>query len=306
MISRETLSISGPHGLEVDIPFFEIDGSEDGPHLTVLAGVHGAEYSSIAAAKKFVREIDVTLVRGRITVVPIVNILGFWARTAFIVPADGKNLNRSFPGDSSGTFSEVLADRVFKKFIEDSDFLVDMHAGDIPESLTPFTVFEESIVEDKSLALAKAYGIKDIVRQKMSGMVVTGSTTAAAAAIGIPAVTVESGHNGILDPRAVEIHCLGITNLARSVGVLSGTPWPERPHQLYDGWDWLRSDREGWWSPLCETGAEVHAGQVVGTMSDLWGDVYAQVTAPNDGTILFQTSSPAVSAGGILVGLAIR
>ena len=50
-----------------------------------------------------------------------------------------------------------------------------MHAGDIPKTLEPFTIFEESAVEDKALWMAKAYGIKHIVRQKAAGLVVAGS-----------------------------------------------------------------------------------------------------------------------------------
>src|SRR6185436_2150434 len=46
---------------------------------------------------------------GRITAVPIVSMPSFRARTAFVMPEDGKNLNRCFPGSDDGTFSDVLA-----------------------------------------------------------------------------------------------------------------------------------------------------------------------------------------------------
>ena len=39
-------------------------------------------------------------------------------------------------------------------------------------------------------------------------------------------------------------------------------------------------------------------------MSDVWGEVFAEVRAPEDGTLLFLTTSPAVSADGLLLGLA--
>jgi predicted deacylase len=181
-----------------------------------------------------------------------------------------------------------------------------MHAGDIPESLEPFTIFEESSVEVKSLAMARSYGIKHIIRQRQAGLVVAGSTSATAAAIGIPAITAESGENGILDPIAVERHLRGLRNLARTLGVLKGEPFADSPHILYDGWNWLRAEKAGWWEPVHKTGTDVKAGDILGTLGDVWGDSRLEIRAPQDGTVLFQTSSPAVSENGILVGLALR
>lgn len=131
MITRQTLRIPElDNGLQ--IPYFDIRGEQDGPRLTVLAGVHGAEYASIAAAREFVSSLDVSQVSGQIVVVPVVNVPAFWARSAFVVPADGKNLNRSFPGDPAGSYSEVLAHTVFEQLVLGSDYLVDLHAGDLP------------------------------------------------------------------------------------------------------------------------------------------------------------------------------
>lgn len=305
MIKGEVLSIPGPTGSGIDIPYFELIGATPGPHLTVLAGIHGAEYSSIAAAKKFIAEVKDQEIIGRITVVPIVNILAFWARVPFVIPVDHENLNRAFPGNQYGSFTEIYAFHIFEKFIKGSDFLLDMHAGDIPESLEPFTIFEESAVEDRSLAMAKAYGLKHIVRQRAAGLVVAGSSSATAASVGIPAITAESGQNGILDPQAVDRHLAGLINLCRTLGVLAGKSWADREHKIYDGWNWLRAEKAGWWQPAKSPGELVKAGDSLGTLSDLWGEVFANVVAPQDGIVLFQTSSPAVSENGILVGLAL-
>jgi predicted deacylase len=303
MITRKTLSLPDLGSAGMEIPYFEIIGKSEGPQLTLLAGVHGAEYASIAAVKEFVKDLDPDSVLGRIIAVPIVNLLGFWSRSAFVVPVDGKNLNRNFPGNINGSFTEVLAHHIFEKFILGADYLVDLHAGDIPESLAPFSIFEESAVELESRNLALAYGLGHIVRQSTVARTVAGSTCAAAADIGIPAIIAESGQNGLLDRNAIDIHLAGLRNLARTIGVLEGEPWSIRPSQIHEGWHWLRADKSGWWHPMIATGVSVKAGELLGTMSDLWGDVFVEVRAPEAGTLLFQTSSPAVSADGILIGL---
>jgi hypothetical protein len=44
-------------------------------------------------------------------------------------------------------------------------------------------------------------------------------------------------------------------------------------------------------------------GAELGTLSDPFGVVVEHVTAPEEGVVLFLTSSPAVAADGILLGL---
>ena len=94
--------------------------------------------------------------------------------------------------------------------------------------------------------------------------------------------------------------------MARFLGVLSGEAIEVGETILYDGWNWLRAEQPGWWEPAHPTGAVVKSGELLGTMKDLWGDHLCDITAPQDGTVLFQTSSPAVIANGILVGLALH
>ncbi len=67
---------------------------------------------------------------------------------------------------------------------------------------------------------------------------------------------------------------------------------------------WPRTGREGWWEPAVRTGERVSRGQVLGPVAALDGStVLETLTAPADGVILFLTSSPAVAADGLLLGL---
>jgi uncharacterized protein len=308
-MSRRTLHVGGLSGGDLEIPYVDVRGAADGPHVTVLAGVHGAEYTSIAAVRRLARTLDEQVVAGRVTAVPVVNPLSFWARSPFVVPTDGKNLNRSFPGDPAGTDAEVLAHRLFETFVVGSDRLLDLHAGDLPESLEPFAMYEESDVEEASRELALAYGLGHVVRQTSAVRTVSGSTCAAAADIGVPAIVAESGQNGLLDPRAVNRHVTGLTNVLRHLGVLAGAAVPGetlagRAAVEHEGWHWLRTPVAGWWEPAVPVGAEVEAGELLGTVGELLGDVVHEVRAPEAGVLLFLTTSPAVTVEGLLLGLA--
>ena len=127
-----------------------------------------------------------------------------------MVPLDGKNLNRSFPGDARGSAAERIAAAVTEELIKGSDYVIDLHAGDLPEALEPFVFYDASPVERQARELALAYGLGHMVRQSSDGRTVAGSTSAAAADLGIPSFTAESGECGILARDAVDRHLRGL------------------------------------------------------------------------------------------------
>ena len=86
-----------------------INGTGEGPTLVVTAGVHAAEYASIAAALELGRSLDPARLSGRVIVVPVVDMPAFTARSIYVCPLDGKNPNRVFPGNAHGTASEQIA-----------------------------------------------------------------------------------------------------------------------------------------------------------------------------------------------------
>jgi predicted deacylase len=193
---------------------------------------------------------------------------------------------------------------VFSTFIAGSDAVLDLHAGDLPEALEPFAMYEESPVQAAARDLALAYGLGHVVRQTREVRTVAGSSCAAAADVGIPAVIAESGQNGLVDRAAVDRHLAGLTNVARSLGVLPGEVVRHPAPQEHEGWHWLRTPTAGWWSPAVPVGAQVGAGELLGTVSGLLGGVEHEVRAPEAGVPLFVTTSPAVVADGLLLGLA--
>ncbi|HEU0192859.1 MAG TPA: succinylglutamate desuccinylase/aspartoacylase family protein [Gaiellales bacterium] len=287
----------------LEIPYFEAEGARPGPRLCLLAGVHGCEYSSIAAVVRFMRALDTGALAGSIVAVPVVNPESFRGRTPFVSPADGKNLNRCFPGDAGGTFSDALAELVFRTFVHGSDALLDLHGGDMVEALEPFALYDASAVEERSLEIARAFGLPWIVRAEPSDSPVAGTTSGAAAALGIPAVIAEVGGCGLLEQHAVEAHMRGIARVLDRLGMAQSSVAADGPQYAVDRFVWCRSEHEGWWEPAAGAGALVGRGELLGTISDLHGEQLERIESPEDGVLLFVTSSPAVAADGLLLGL---
>ena len=307
MIERRTIRFDHELLAELELPCFEAVGGRDGPHLCLLGGIHGGEYSSIAAVVRFMNGLDTSELSGRITAVPIVSMPSFRARTAFVMPQDGKNLNRCFPGTYEGTFSDVLARHVFDELIAPSDFLLDLHGGDMVEALEPFSLYDESPVEEQARCIAVAFGLPYVVRSAPTDAPIGGTTTGAAAAVNVPAVIAEVGGCGLLEEDAVRTHLDGIGNALRHLRMLPGDVTPPRADMRTVGrFIWLRSAEEGWWEPDVRAGDEVRAGASLGTVRSPFGDVIDRIPAPENGVVLFLTTSPAVEAAGLLLGLGVE
>jgi predicted deacylase len=299
-VQRRTLSLAG-----LDIPVIELTGAADGPRLTVLAGVHGCEYAPMAAVRRWTKALAGRELRGSVRAVPVLNLPAFRARTPFLVPDDGKNLNRCFPGDPDGTLADRLAHAAFTQLIQGSDALVDVHAGDMVEALEPFALYDSGPAEARALELATAYGLGYVIRQEPGpDRAVGGTTSTAAAEIGIPAIIAEAGGCGLVETAAVAAHVRGLDQVLAVLG-MTGPPATLAAAPVHLGrFLWLRSVSEGWWEPTVRPGEQVAAGQALGTVSSLDGaDVLQSVTAPAPGVPMFITSSPAVAADGLLLGL---
>jgi hypothetical protein len=223
-----------------------------------------------------------------------------------MVPEDGKNLNRSFPGDPAGTQAERLAYDAFTKLITGSDAYFDAHCGDMVEALQPFSLYEAGPAEDKARELATAYGLPYVIRQPGGAERTVNGTSSASAAAGIPAITAEAGGCGLVEEHAVAMHVAGLDGVLAHLGMAE----PARPvkpvaEPTYLGrFVWPRCTAGGWWAPSVKAGDTITEGQVIGTVSSLDGaTVKETITAPADGVVIFVTSSPAVADDGLLLGI---
>jgi predicted deacylase len=290
VVRRTVLTLAGQ-----EHPGFEARGAHDGPRLSLIAGIHGCEYSSIAACVRVMRELDASELSGSITAVPVVSLESFRARSPFVVPADGKNLNRSFPGSRDGTYTDGLARDIFEQLIEPADVLLDLHGGDLVEALEPFALY----ADEPTRELALAFGFPYVVA---STDALAGMTATAAAQAGVRAVIAEAGGIGQLEEHAVTLLAGGVRNALRVLGMLPGEPDPPRSRDVGD-FVWPRSTRAGFWVAAVKPGDEVAEGDLLGEVRDLYGDTLEEVRASAPGVLLFLTTSAAVAEDGLLLGL---
>lgn len=278
---------------ELEIPFAIIEGAEEGPCLLVTAGVHGSEYCSIEAAVQLMQT-KPEEIKGTLIVLPILNVEGFRRRNIYIMPQDGKNLNRMFPGRPDGTTSEKLAHWLVTEVFPKADAYIDCHGGDLDEGLAPFTIFPAGC--EKSNALAAAFGIKVAVAAGGAGY-----TVDAAHKLGIPSILPEVSGNGLWGEATVPQMTDGIRRVMQYIGMLPGEA-PVTPLDVVTMWV-PTAPVTGLWYPKKDLGEPVAEGELLGEVKTVFGEVLASIHSEKPGFILYRLTSLSVNEKEALLGV---
>jgi uncharacterized protein len=289
----------------IKFPVGTVRGAQDGPTLVVLGGMHGSEYCGIEAAIRLFNWADPAKLRGTLMVGMIYNLPAFKTNMGFVVPQDGINPGRTFPGKLDGSFSEVMAYHMWTDFLSKADYYVELHGGDIPEALVQFIYapqFGDEVVDAKIRAMADAYNIQLITRRKIDRQSPTfRSAFIEMAARGIPSILTESGQQGILNLDDAEIHLTGLKNIMIHLGMVDGTVVNTVKRMYADDRNAIRSEHVGMWYPSVKLGDWKKQGDVIGEIRDYFGDHIADVKAPIDGHVTVVRTSPNTAVGNVLV-----
>ncbi|MBV9567180.1 MAG: succinylglutamate desuccinylase/aspartoacylase family protein [Hyphomicrobiales bacterium] len=282
---------------DLEIPFAVIEGAQEGPRLLVTAGVHGSEFCSIEAALRLTK-IPPRNLQGTLVVLPILNMQGFMRRSIYVMPQDGKNLNRVFPGKADGTASERLAEWLVTEVYPQVDAYLDLHGGDLDESLVPFSLYPNG--SEASLELASAFGLSIAVTAGGEGYTIN-----AAHKIGVPGIIAEVSGNGLWDDKTVGELTTGVERVMKHLGMISGPvkPAPQERPQVVKMWV-PQAPVSGLWYPAKELSEPVAAGEALGEIRDVFGEVLATMPSQESGFILYRLTSLSVNKGEALLGVA--
>ncbi len=206
-------------GAEIALYLHQIKGRQgDGPTVGICAAIHGNERVGTEIVLEVARKLGDGKLRGRLLLLPVANPLAFQANSRH-TRLDDLNLNRLFPGNAGGWFSEQLARAITEHFLTQVDVLVDLHSGgDRP---TVDYVYIRN-AED----LSRVFGSKVLYRAdpKKVGTMFEGTSMSVMEARKIPSVTVELG-GGLIDQRPyIERGVRGIENILRHLEMLDGGP----------------------------------------------------------------------------------
>lgn len=304
--------INVPAGADpaLHIPVAVFHGAWPGPALALVAGSHGTEYASIIALEKLIGQLDPTELNGTVIVVPLINIPSFEGKVVHVNPVDGKSMNRYYPGRPDGTQSERAAYAITREVVERCDYLIDLHGGDLDENLRPYSYWAKTGNERQdaiSRAMVLAFGLDHIIlatdRSKDPNNSRYLETTAAVR--GKPAITVEAGRAGKVEPGDVEALVNGCLNVMRQLKILPGTASPVEHPVWIEKVVTVSSDHSGVFYPKVDRGTYVEVGMRLGLLTDYLGRTIAEPKATANGVVLFIAALPSMRRGDTVANIGV-
>jgi uncharacterized protein len=294
----------------LSIPVVVVHGAKPGPVLSLVSGSHGTEYASIIALEKLIDRLNPAEISGTVIIVPLVNVPSFEQKIAHINPVDKKNMNRMYPGKMDGTQTDRASYLITKQVVEQSDHLIDLHGGDIDESLRPYSYWTKTGSEKQdqvSRGMVLAFGLDHIVisTDRPKDPAASRYLENTATTRGKPSITVEAGHAGTVEPQDVSALVDGCLSVMRYLKMLSGAPNSIEHPVWIEKVATVASEQTGIFYPLVHRGTYVEKGMRVGYVTDYVGKTIYEARAPESGVVLFIRGVPSMTKGETVANIGV-
>lgn len=292
------------------IPVVVVRGAKPGRVLALVSGAHGTEYASIIAVEELISRLDPAQISGTVILLPLVNIASFEQKVPHLNPTDGKNMNRMYPGKADGTQSERASLLITRQVVEQCDYLIDFHGGDLDESLRRYSYWPKTGREQQdgvSRGMVLAFGLDHIIiaDDRPTDPNASRYLDSTASTRGKPAITVEAGHAGVSEPQDVAALVDGTLNVMRYLKMLPGAAAPvEHPVWIEKIVD-VNSEQAGIFYPLVQRGTYVEAGMKLGYVTDYFDRVIYEAHAPAAGVLLYICAVPSMKKGDNIANIGV-
>ncbi|MHC3941844.1 MULTISPECIES: succinylglutamate desuccinylase/aspartoacylase family protein [Paenochrobactrum] len=269
--ARAPLSRNNSGWGTMEIPIICVKNG-NGPTVLLTGGVHGDEYEGQIAISDLARRLKPEEVQGRVIMMPAVNMPAVLADTR-LSPIDGWDINRCFPGDPRGTFSQMLAHFMDSFILPMVDISVDMHTAGHSNDSFPSTnmhYLNDSAMRAKTMAAAEAFGAPFNV--VFAGVDEGATFTSCVERRNIISLGTELGGWGRVNIDGVRIGKRGILNILKHMNVVEGTPETDQKdgsagtrHMMVNSPDvYIFTPRGGLYEPAHNVGEKVRAGDIAG------------------------------------------
>ncbi|MBX2838566.1 MAG: succinylglutamate desuccinylase/aspartoacylase family protein [Gammaproteobacteria bacterium] len=291
----------------VQIPLCVISHGQ-GPTVALLSGLHGDATVGTAALHRLINELEPHSIQGTLIIIPTINTTAQAIGQRFS-PLDNKNLNRCFPGDPQGTFSDRLAHLITEQIISRSDIVVDVHSGGSSMEFTPLAAvhFRADKVEQKRAEeLMIAFGAPNSLRLlEVSDRGMLDSVVEEANKI---FVTTELGGGGTATSTQIRSCLIGCRNVLVQSGLLQQELALRMSRMLEirntDGY--LVAPRSGLLDMHAELGSDVYRGDPIAQIinPEQVGTATTPILATFNGVLIARHYPGRVSQGDCIAVLA--
>ncbi len=285
-------------GDDLNMAVTVVVGKRPGPTLLVSAAIHGDEINGVEIIRRLLRHPAMEQMRGTMLAIPVVNMHGFLHQTRYL--PDGRDLNRSFPGNSSGSLASRVANKFIEQILSHCHYAIDLHTGARSRTNLPQLRIDTGNAEAE--ALAKAFGVPVVLHSRLRD----GSLREEAAYRKIPFLLYEGGESLRFDEFSIRVGVRGVMNVMRHLKMLRR---PSRKNPLPDPMVarrsvWARAPTSGVLRITAKLGAKVNEGELLGIIGDPMGNEETGLYAPEGGVVIGKQNLPLVSEGDAIVHIA--
>jgi len=293
-----------------DIPVVVIHGARPGPVLAVASGAHGTEYASIIAVEMLIDSVKPDDVAGTLVLLPLINVPSFEHITPHVNPTDNKSMNRYYPGNPTGTQTERASYVITKEVVDRCDHLIDLHGGDLDENLRPYsywTVTGNQKQDEFSRGMVLAFGLDHIIisADRPKDPNAARFLENAASTRGKPSFTAEAGRSGPVDVTDAARLSAGVKNVMAHLKMGGTAAAPVRNPIWVEKIVTLAADRDGMFQPTVDRDAHVTKGARIGVVTDYLNRQLQEVTATDEGIIMFIRAVPSLKKGDTMANIGV-
>lgn len=287
---------------QIEIPLIIERSRRPGPRLLLLGGIHGDEVNGIEIIRRMLYSKQLKPEAGTIICVPIVNVMAFLNMNRKF--ADGRDLNRSFPGSNKGSLASQVAYSVTKKILPHADFVLDLHTGAGERFNYPQIRYD--LTHEKNLELARAFNAPFTLLQSKAPR---GSLRRVLNDRGTPVVIYEGGRSVTIDETVVETGVRGVLNVLDHLGIRplkqENVRTPTRTIFLHEN-RWIRARNSGMFQPLVKNGTYVKKGELLAYVNGPFAQFQTKIKSPMDGYIFCVNQSSVVYLGDAIFHIGKR
>jgi predicted deacylase len=282
----------------ITLPIHVVHGKKDGPVLFLSGAIHGDEINGVEIIRRILKHKRVNNIKGTLISVPVVNIYGFINQTRYL--PDRRDLNRSFPGTESGSLASRMANVFLQEIVSRCTHGIDLHTAAIHRDNLPQI---RALMDDpETERIARAFSMPVILNTSIVG----GSLRESAEKIGVTVIVYEAGEALRFDEASIRGGVNGIISVMREISML---PKLLKTRKTYDplvakSSTWVRAPQSGILRTMKTLGATVDKNELMGYISDPFGDIEKEVRATTKGIIIGRTNIPLVNEGEALFHIA--
>ena len=283
-----------PSGTRINVNTFVFRSSRPGPTILIMGGVHGDEINGVEIVRRCLDEgVFRNLKCGSVIAIPLLNVYGF-INFSREVP-DGKDVNRSFPGNLRGSLASRVARVVTKRILPLVDLGIDFHTGGAARYNYPQIRYTRK--DEWSLLMAREFAAPFIIAKP----VISKSLRKVARDQKIPMIVFEGGEALRLDGFSITKGMQGLQRVLAMHDMLDiDLLKPDYPIIHIEKSTWVRAAHAGLFTWSKPSGWMIHKGEPIGTIGDPYGSRSSKVLATRDGYIIGHNNSPMVNQGDAL------